>query len=353
MIRFDSLIVALVCAVTANAVNAQDMSEEQSDLPVELSRCAPLFEGAGMPSGRDGLDDHNFVFRNAARNQPDASPEDVKPAEGAAPPNPDALEKPFFLYVCYGGGFAVRLNRMTKVPDWVVENITPELVAGGAERSNAFFEDTSLPPGFSAKLSDYRRSGLDRGHQAPAGDFSGNQALMDETFVLSNMGPQVGRCFNQGIWRDLETGIRDLVETRKRLIVFTGPIYEGPLTTIDDFKRSRSQDAEGSRRPDAPSASPASAPSSATTTPPPAPSAPSPSAAIPDAFFKIVFDPTIGRVMAFRFPNKAACKTDYRDPRFRTSIKNIEEETGLAFFPALSDRHRGILQSQLMPYWTW
>ena len=48
------------------------------------------------------------------------------------------------------------------------------------------------PAQFRAKLSDYLRSGFDRGHQVPAADAKWSQEAMNSTFALSNMCPQVG-----------------------------------------------------------------------------------------------------------------------------------------------------------------
>jgi len=39
---------------------------------------------------------------------------------------------------------------------------------------------------------DYKGSGYDRGHMAAAGNHRHSQAAMDQTFVLSNISPQVG-----------------------------------------------------------------------------------------------------------------------------------------------------------------
>ena len=65
-----------------------------------------------------------------------------------------------------------------------------------------FAEDTTVPVGFRARLADYFRSGFDRGHMAPAADAKFSQAAMNETFILTNISPQVGKGFN----RDCRSG---------------------------------------------------------------------------------------------------------------------------------------------------
>lgn len=60
-----------------------------------------------------------------------------------------------------------------------------------------------MPDLYKAKLSDYLRSGYDRGHMAPAADCKYSQNAMDETFYLSNIAPQVGDGFNRDCKEDL------------------------------------------------------------------------------------------------------------------------------------------------------
>lgn len=52
-------------------------------------------------------------------------------------------------------------------------------------------EDRELSPRFRAKLTDYRGSGFDRGHMAPASNHKESQEGMNQTFQLSNISPQV------------------------------------------------------------------------------------------------------------------------------------------------------------------
>ena len=76
-------------------------------------------------------------------------------------------------------------------------------------------EDESTPEQFRALLKDYRGSGFDRGHQAPAADFKHSQAAMDETFLLSNISPQVGKGMNRDYWARIETWVRTLAQDER------------------------------------------------------------------------------------------------------------------------------------------
>jgi len=88
-----------------------------------------------------------------------------------------------------------------------------------------FTEDESLPSVFRSKLQDYFRSGYDRGHMVPAADAKSSQEAMDETFLLSNIAPQVGAGFNRHYWAYLEDWCRRLTGSFSDVYIFTVPLY--------------------------------------------------------------------------------------------------------------------------------
>ncbi|KAG6833494.1 hypothetical protein H0H87_006066 [Tephrocybe sp. NHM501043] len=105
-------------------------------------------------------------------------------------------------------------------------SLKPAKPADGGDRSKSnFIEDESLPVPFRARLKDYFRSGYDRGHMVPAADAKFSQAAMDETFLLSNMAPQVGDGFNRHYWAYLEEWCRRLTGSFQDVYVFTVPLY--------------------------------------------------------------------------------------------------------------------------------
>lgn len=73
--------------------------------------------------------------------------------------------------------------------------------------------------------SDYKHSGYDRGHLAAAGNHKCNQKHIEQTFLLSNMAPQVGKGFNRDSWNRLEKHVRKLTKFYKDVYVCTGPLY--------------------------------------------------------------------------------------------------------------------------------
>ena len=119
--------------------------------------------------------------------------------------------------------FAVYYSPQDKKPIYVVEKLNREqLLAPHPRRTNQFYEEARLPFSERALLSDYRGSGYDRGHNAPAGDM-GNERAMAQSFSLANMMPQA-RQNNQGIWaKNVDEPTRHYVKRAAGdIYIFTG-----------------------------------------------------------------------------------------------------------------------------------
>ena len=97
-----------------------------------------------------------------------------------------------------------------------------EAMTKEAQRTNKFRSDPQIPTG-SATPGDYRKSGYDRGHLAPAADMAFSGQTMADSFFMSNMSPQKP-AFNRGIWKDLEALVRYFAITERKIVVITGPI---------------------------------------------------------------------------------------------------------------------------------
>ncbi|KAI9509960.1 hypothetical protein F5148DRAFT_977512 [Russula earlei] len=122
-------------------------------------------------------------------------------------------------------------DRRMRHPAWTAEHLTSGSLGDGdseerGDRGKSVFkEDESLPAQFRARLQDYFRSGYDRGHMVPAADAKLSQEAMDETFLLSNIAPQVGAGFNRHYWAYLEDWCRRLTRSFADVYVFTIPLY--------------------------------------------------------------------------------------------------------------------------------
>lgn len=134
-------------------------------------------------------------------------------------------------YVLSYTGFDLGYNEKYEQASWVAYVLTREEVESGTiNRTDNFRVDTSISTG-SANLADYRGSGYDRGHLAPAGDMKWNAKAMSESFLMSNMSPQTPS-FNRGIWRSLESKVRVWAIEKDSIYVVSGPLLESIDTLI-------------------------------------------------------------------------------------------------------------------------
>jgi len=121
--------------------------------------------------------------------------------------------------------YVVQYDASRRVPAWVYECLTPALLKGKNTRKGCTFKvDKELSVEHQARNRDYVKSGFDRGHMAPSSDYKSNAKLMKETFLLSNMCPQVP-AMNRGVWKHLEKYIRTKTKTAQRVHVVTGPLF--------------------------------------------------------------------------------------------------------------------------------
>ncbi|XP_064616888.1 endonuclease G, mitochondrial-like [Liolophura sinensis] len=116
----------------------------------------------------------------------------------------------------------------TAAGDDVDNYLTPDGLsksAGNRKKSKFRADDEIIHQHYGAYLEDYRGSGYDRGHMAAAGNHRSSQEAINKTFLLSNILPQVGQGFNQGIWHQLEEGVRDIALISTCVHLYTGPLY--------------------------------------------------------------------------------------------------------------------------------
>ena len=123
--------------------------------------------------------------------------------------------------------FAVLHSPVSRTALYSAEHLTAARIraARNTPRDSEFHAERALPPGERAELSDYARSGFDRGHLAPSGDMPDPNA-QEESFSLANIVPQAP-ALNRGLWEGIESAVRTLALREGELYVVTGPIFEG------------------------------------------------------------------------------------------------------------------------------
>lgn len=198
-------------------------------------------------------------------------------------------------------GFTVNFNREHHVPNYVVWELTAQKAVGNEKRSNRFAADPNVKG--CATLADYKGSGFDRGHMAPAADMKWSRQAMKDCFMLSNMAPQTSR-LNSGRWNDLENRTRLWAQTDSQLIVICGPVLTDRITKKIGHT----------------------------------------GVSVPSRFFKIIYAPhlTPPQMIAFVFSNTALPETI---KNASCSVDQIEEMTGMDFFNALPDSLENALES--------
>ena len=187
-------------------------------------------------------------------------------------------------------GYALGYIEDWEQPAWVSYRLTAEEAASKqAIRENKFAADSEISTG-SASLEDYKGSGYDRGHLAPAADMQWSTKVMRESFLMSNMSPQKPE-FNRGIWKQAESYARNMAIEEKSVFIITGPIFYPTVPTNRIGKNN---------------------------------------VAVPHAFYKIIYaETTPARKIGFIIPNVG---TNVPVNVFTSSVEHIEKITGLRFF---------------------
>lgn len=129
--------------------------------------------------------------------------------------------------------FAVLDSGLTRTPLYSADHLTAQRIALArrqrrTDAADTFHEETRLPAQDRAVLSDYARSGYDRGHMSPNGDMSSASA-QGESFTLANMVPQNPNN-NRHLWEGVEATTRSLASRYGEVYVVTVPIFAGAQT---------------------------------------------------------------------------------------------------------------------------
>ena len=208
-------------------------------------------------------------------------------------------------------GFALGYDETTEQARWVTYLLTgKEATTKVAKRTDRFLEDPEIPDG-SATDADYRKSGYDRGHLAPAADMAFSLQTMADSFYYSNMSPQKP-AFNRGIWGRLEKQVREFAVAEEKIHVVTGPIFT-PDDTITIGPNN---------------------------------------VGVPSSYYKVIYDLTPPRKMiGFILPNEGS-KRPLQD--FAVTVNAVEAVTGLDFFSLVPEKEKEALKNTItITDWSW
>lgn len=127
-------------------------------------------------------------------------------------------------------GYAVGYDYELKSAEWVAYKLEREDYVEVA-RQDDFREDEEIPREFRTRPSDYVEPVYDTGHLASSESLDESILENSETFLMSNMTPQLPG-FNRAIWKGLENKERRLAEQYGIAWVYAGPIYTAPIRHI-------------------------------------------------------------------------------------------------------------------------
>lgn len=190
-----------------------------------------------------------------------------------------------------------------------------------ANRSNDFQDDPGLSSTYQIGSYGFG-SGYDRGHLCASADRLYSQKANDNTFYMTNMSPQVSN-FNQKYWVTLEGH----VQTLGRKVSFADTLYVVKGGTVLDNQIRGYISRSGGKR-----------------------------VAIPKYYFMALLKVKNGvySSIAFYMEHKSygssmASLSDFADNNQIVSVNQLEEQTGINFFPNLPNSIEESVEDQFIP----
>ncbi|MFN3164189.1 MAG: DNA/RNA non-specific endonuclease [Pseudohongiellaceae bacterium] len=201
--------------------------------------------------------------------------------------------------------YTLSYNPDHKSADWVAYRVSADTVGVASSLSREPLDDGyGLDTLTASDFAGAQALGMVRAQYVPLVSFAGTPYWNDVNY-LSNAVARTNS-LSQGAWYGLDWAVRNLVNRQGEVYVLTGPIYR-----------------QGS---------------DALTLPI------STSHRVPDGFFKLVANRD-GQVAAFRFDQQTSVGVHHCERR--TTLEQLQQETGLRFFPRLTDQPAGSLYEAL------
>ena len=204
--------------------------------------------------------------------------------------------------------FDVHFNNERGVANCAVYELVTDELNGTLKRAGEFMQDAGVKG--CPLPQDYAGSGMDRGHLVPVADLKWSGAAMRQSFLLTNICP-MHKALNEGGWAKLEEKVREWTARDSALLVFSGPVVSDSDTTLTGGRVK-----------------------------------------VPGAYYKVIMAPCVRpmRAIAFIYPN------GYSGGRLRqyaVSVDEVEQKTGLNFFPCLPNEEQERLESPVnLDAWT-
>ncbi len=188
---------------------------------------------------------------------------------------------------------------------WVCYILTDANVLGDKVKRQSSFQTDPAVTDRPVTPRDYTRTGYDRGHLVPAADMSFSMVAVKNSFLMTNITPQLPGC-NRGVWKRLEKRVREMAVQEEVICVITGPIFETEAANVQRLGMT-----------DIP---------------------------VPVAFYKVILDLTPPmKMIGFIIPNNASRKSL---KSFAVTVREVERQAGLNFFSSLPDELEEKLETE-------
>lgn len=223
-------------------------------------------------------------------------------------------------YLMLRNQYVLSYNRDKATPNWVAWHLEPVWI-GSTTRQDDYRPDPSLPLGwYQVQATDYSGSGFDRGHMCPSGDRTSSVADNSATFLMTNFMPQAPNN-NQGPYEQLESYCRTLVSQGNELYIYTGPLGQGGSGSNGGTTNTV---ANGN-------------------------------VVVPSVVWKVIIVLPAGsndldrvskatRTIAVMMPNNQSIGINTPWRNFRTTVRRVEQLTGLNFFSNVRPNVRRLLK---------
>ena len=218
----------------------------------------------------------------------------------------------------YGVNYAIEWDCDKRAQRWTAFQMYKGNSGGSVGRNEQWSEDTEIPYEYRSRFDDYTGSGYDRGHMIASADRQVTESMNAQTYLLSNMHPQIHN-FNAGVWASLEARIRawNRDDIRDTLYVVKGG-------TIDGYDNILRYTYSG--------------------------------LIVPKYFFMAILclkDETYNAI-GFKLEHDGSISATADLKQFAVSIDELEEFTGIDFFPNLnSSTQTAVEKAVVLESWKW
>jgi endonuclease G len=202
-------------------------------------------------------------------------------------------------------GYSLGYSYERKTALWVSYIISKRSIGIDVDRGDCFEADPEIPEKYRVQPDDFRNTGYDKGHLAPNAAIDFSRRSNNQTFLMSNIALQDPK-LNRQAWGSLEGIIRGWTETKGKLVVITGPLYDDEPERINDIP-------------------------------------------LPKSFYKIVYSFKHQRCIGFILPNEPVRANQLWTHAM--SVSEVEKETGYQFFSKLGRRGQKIKGELNVSWW--